>query len=334
LVGAPPSKPPFLAGASSTLDACALNLECLAAVGSELAPAVAAPDVGGTIAVIATTENGKKTISETVAGVAVVEDIGLSGVLGYRIWQLEQNIKAQEKAKQRYCEAYPTDVVCPKQLSGIPYRITGDIYYESPSATIVGDYWQTVFKPWTYHIDSINNSGPYQPYGPIHATYIQLTPHPEYGKLAGATYAQQPAENYEWRLIVSWGDPANVQTWISGGDWTRPGQPPKLLNLKVFPLNGEPEPSGLPWKDWPQEKRSIAIAALKEPDWQEFIKSMPEGRRLNPGDRLDAPVIVLPGLDKDDPNTPIDERLTRKLPGSLTIPIPDLVPTPFTIPFA
>lgn len=45
---------------------------------------------------------------------------------------------------------------------------------------------------------------------------------------------------------------------------------------------------------------------------------MPEGGRLNPGDRLDAPVIVLPGLDTDDPNTPVDERLTEKIPRDWT----------------
>lgn len=177
---------------------------CAAALGSELAPVIAAPDVGGTIAIMAITDKGQKTISEVVAGVALVEDIRLSGVLGYRIWQLEQNQKAQEKAKQRYCAAYPTDVVCPRQLTGVPYRITGDVYFEQPIPTIVGNYWRTVFKPYTYHIDSINNSGTYRPYGPVHAVYLQLTPHPEYGKLAGYDYDKQPAENNGWQVIVSW----------------------------------------------------------------------------------------------------------------------------------
>jgi hypothetical protein len=196
-----------------------LQPACAGAIAEELAPVIAVVSVTDATVIVATAENGKKTTSEVVAGVAVVEDIRLSGVLGYRIWQLEQNKNAQEKAKQRYCEAYPTDIVCPRQLSGIPYRITGDIYYEYPTSVIVGDYWQAVFKPWTYHIDSINNSGAYQPRGPVHAVYLQLTPHPEYGTTYG-TYNPLPAQNYDWRLIVSWGDPANVQTWVNGGSWT------------------------------------------------------------------------------------------------------------------
>lgn len=300
----------------SSVDKCLSQLKCVEALGSELAPAIAAPDVGGTIAIMATTDKGKKTISEVVSGVALVEDIRLSGILGYRIWQLEQNKKAQEKAKQRYCAAYPTDVVCPRKLTGVPYRIIGDIYYEAPRQAIVGNYWQTVFTPVVYHLDSYTS----YPYGAVHAVYLQLTPKPQY--TTTAPYSNEPIEYYLYVLTVAYGDPVRVQGWVSGGGYTRAGQPPKLLNLKIFPLNGEQEPPGLPWKDWPQEKRSIAVAALKEPDWQEFIKSMPEGGRLIPGDRLDAPVIVIPGLDTDDLNTPEDDRLPTKKPD-FSVPLDD-----------
>lgn len=332
-----PVQTPVLAGAGSTLDACALNPACVAALGSELVPAIAAPTAAGvsnTSVTVTAGANGLQTAVKVAAGIAVVAKV-LSPQptgqddLNWHYWGQPQNQSAQERAKQRYCEAYPTDIVCPKQLTGVPYRITGDINYERPTTVGIDNYWHTIFKPWTRHIDSINNSGSYQPRGPVHAVYVRLTPHPEYGKTANSgTVNPQPAENYDWQLIVSWGNPANVQTWGNGGDWTRPGEPPKLINLKVFPLNGEQEPPGLPWKDWPQQKRSIAVAALKEPDWQELIKSMPEGGRLIPGDRLDAPVIALPGLPLDDPNTSVDERLTRKLPGPWTVPYPDLIPNP------
>ena len=67
-----------------------------------------------------------------------------------------------------------------------------------------------------------------------------------------------------------------------------------------------------PWKDWPQEKRSAAVASLTNSDWQGFITSMPEGGRLNRPDILNAPIIVIPGQEVDDPNTPIDERIAKK----------------------
>ncbi len=77
---------------------------------------------------------------------------------------------------------------------------------------------------------------------------------------------------------------------------------------------GNPPP--LPWKDWSQEKRSIAVAALTPADWQGFITSMPVGGRLIPGDQVNAPGgIIIPGQPEDDPNTPADERLLRKDQG-------------------
>ncbi|MEH2288866.1 YwqJ-related putative deaminase [Nostoc sp.] len=47
---------------------------------------------------------------------------------------------------------------------------------------------------------------------------------------------------------------------------------------------------------------------------------MPEGGRLNPGDKVNAPTVIIPGQAEDDPNTPADERLLKKQPGFFTNP--------------
>jgi hypothetical protein len=78
------------------------------------------------------------------------------------------------------------------------------------------------------------------------------------------------------------------------------------------------------WKDWPQEKRNAAVQLLNNSDWQGLISSMPAGGILNPGDKIHAPTIVIPGQETDDPNTPADERLLKKESGFFTFPgIPD-----------
>ena len=54
----------------------------------------------------------------------------------------------------------------------------------------------------------------------------------------------------------------------------------------------------------------------------------PQGLTLQPGDTLDAPTIIFPGLPLDDPTTPEGERLPKVIPGPWTVPYPDLAPTP------
>jgi hypothetical protein len=66
---------------------------------------------------------------------------------------------------------------------------------------------------------------------------------------------------------------------------------------------------------------------------------MPEGGKLNPGETITAPQIVLPGSETDDPNTPlVDERLPRvvtpfyTLPTSPPNPLPNPNPSPTPTP--
>ncbi|MBG1269707.1 hypothetical protein [Nostoc sp. WHI] len=99
----------------SSLDACAVRPECAAAIGLEVAPAIAAPtSVGaGASAITTTTAAGATTSSvQTVAGATVVGNMRLPGVAAFYIWNKSQNEQAQEKAKDRYCQANPKDEVC------------------------------------------------------------------------------------------------------------------------------------------------------------------------------------------------------------------------------
>jgi hypothetical protein len=66
---------------------------------------------------------------------------------------------------------------------------------------------------------------------------------------------------------------------------------------------------------------------------------MPEAGKLNPGETVRAPEIIIPGADADDPNTPlIDERLPRvvspsyTLPGGSPPPTPEPTPSPEPLP--
>ncbi len=96
----------------SSLDACAVQPECAAALGSELSPAIVAPtaEAAGATAISTTTATGATTSSvQAVAGTTVVGDMRLSGVVAFYIWNQGQNQKAQEKAKEKYCATYPTD---------------------------------------------------------------------------------------------------------------------------------------------------------------------------------------------------------------------------------
>ncbi|MEH2316697.1 hypothetical protein [Nostoc sp.] len=73
----------------SSLDACAVQPECAAAIGLELSPTIAAPtaEAAGTTAISTTTATGVTSSSvEAVAGTTVVGDMRLSGVAAFYIW--------------------------------------------------------------------------------------------------------------------------------------------------------------------------------------------------------------------------------------------------------
>jgi hypothetical protein len=99
----------------SSLDACAAQPECAAAISSEVAPGVAAPTSAGAGAstISTTTAAGATTSSvEATTGATVVGDMRVPGLVAFYIWNRGQNEQAQKKAAKRYCVAYPTDYVC------------------------------------------------------------------------------------------------------------------------------------------------------------------------------------------------------------------------------
>lgn len=135
--------------ALSTLDTCATQPACRAALGSELAPAIATPTAEGVATTItSTTAAGATTTTEAAAGVAVVGDMRLSGIAAYYLWSRGVNGQAQEKARQKYCAAYPNDDVC-----------TGAIgtEYKFPECSAAGFKWYQLVDPEPYRY-----FGPYQ----------------------------------------------------------------------------------------------------------------------------------------------------------------------------
>ncbi|MEH2299191.1 MAG: papain fold toxin domain-containing protein [Nostoc sp.] len=255
----------------SSLDACAVQPECAAAIGLELSPTIAAPtaEAAGTTAISTTTATGATTSSvEAVAGTTVVGDMRLPGVAAYYIWNKGQNQKAQEKAKERYCESHADIVACGGK--GGP----------------TGTAWFPNTITFTQQSD-----GSYYLYGKWITP--NCTASPNYA--SGLGYFTNP-----YLLLVDFSPvPGCVGQVAIEGDPTQ-------------------------WKNWSQYLRNQAVNSLTSFDWQGLISSMPAGGILNPGDKIHAPTIVIPGQETDDPNTPADERLLRKESGFFTFPgIPD-----------
>jgi len=246
----------------SSLDACAVQPECAAAIGSELSPTIAAPtaEAAATTAISTTTATGATTSSvQAVAGTTVVGDMRLSGVAAYYIWNKAQNQKAQEKAKERYCESHADIVACGGK--------------GSPTGTA----WFPNTITFTQQSD-----GSYYLYGKWITP--NCTASPNYA--SGLGYFTNP-----YLLLVDFSPvPGCVGQVAIEGDPTQ-------------------------WKNWSQYLRNEAVNSLTSSDWQGLINSMPAGGILNPGDKVNAPTIVIPGQETDDPNTPVDERILKKQPG-------------------
>ncbi|NEU71428.1 hypothetical protein PI95_002245 [Hassallia byssoidea VB512170] len=277
----------------SSLDACAANPECAAAVSSELAPAVSAPTGAGFGASTLSTTTAAGATTSSVQGVAeisVAARLGTLGILYY--WNQSQNEKAQEKAKEKYCAAYPTDLVCDAQAN-VVYNIEATLH--STDGTYSYDYFYSGTA-----LGSIN-------------------------------YAEADADHW----ITGWSPPLigiynndGIRTGSLGWNYTGTGGYPvnewaQITGITITSITRQDEQPETPpnlWKDWSQEKRDEAVRLLNDSDWQGLINSMPSAGILNPGDKINAPTIVIPGEETDDPNTPADERLLRKEHGFFTFP--------------
>ncbi len=282
----------------SSLDACAAQPECATAIASEVAPAVATPTASGVATTItSTTAAGATTASEAAAGVTVVGDMRLSGIAAYYLWSRGVNGQAQERAKQRYCATYPDDEVC------VPFK--GG---QNPVEYIV------------YGVDGWFFSHP--------------VPWRTYGTVVGPLQSYRFDRNVHYNTTIIFNEDGSKQrllhTYDSQGNYQGylNGTTPTMRVTRVERADGKPDTGGnpppLPWQQWPQEKRSTAVASLTASDWLGLINSMPVGGRLIPGDQVNAPSgIIIPGQEEDDPNTPADERLLRKDQGFFTVPLDD-----------
>ena len=181
----------------------------------------------------------------------------------------------------------------------------------------------TVFFPESYHVDSINNSGAYQPLGPIHEIYLDIAPQPQFGNSIAYSSAPIAAEYDDYGFMISWGNPTQVQGWVSGGGWNPPLQPPQLKNLQVTRLDGQPDTCGDPpakaWKDWPVEKRYAAANLLTDDDLNPILQSGKAGT-LTAGQILPHGIWV-----PSEPNGPFTFQ-----PPPYTIPedYPNQIPIP------
>lgn len=121
------------------------------------------------------------------------------------------------------------------------------------------------------------------------------------------------------------GTPEQAWFMYAGGSSGGRFEDHQLNIVAVQRDDGQPDncgnPPPLPWKDWPQSKRDAAVALLNNSDWQRLITSMPFGGTLDPGDTAKAPKIVIPGQEWDNPNTPLDERRLKTVPGEYARPV-------------
>ncbi|MBF2005503.1 MAG: hypothetical protein IGS49_08555 [Chlorogloeopsis fritschii C42_A2020_084] len=301
----------------SSLDSCAAKPECAAAIGSELAPAVAAPTPAGIGAstISTTTATGATSSVQAVAKATVVGDMRLSGVIAFYIWNQSRNQQAQNQAKERYCSTYPLDEVCgPQGQSSVPYhyKFHEIVHYRKagyPDKFVTHHYrsWQPAPGP----IISLANQYPGSSFGggyppsSFYVRWIKLNDGGGNNQSRGVVYEYSTGDSMSWNEYGYYSNNNAEQGWISN-----------LVRADGLPDNSPP----LDWKDWPQQKRDVAVNLLNDSDWQSLIKSMPEGGRLNPGDTVSAPTIVIPGQEEDDPNTPADERILKKQPGFFVNP--------------
>lgn len=204
-------------------------------------------------------------------------------------------------AKELYCAAHPNDLVCTPftggQCEGVGYeygweaefvRSDGQSYGYSGS-TAGQLYWSYAVWGQIKGIRAVGNT-------------IEV--------LARGRYGGQFMPDFVWVSSYSTGNNTtlrnarfrNIVRWDRSAD--NCGNPPPL-----------------PWKDWPQAKRDAAVALLNNSDWQRLITSMPFGGTLDPGDIAIAPKIVIPGQEWDNPNTPLDDRRLKTVPGEYARPV-------------
>lgn len=306
---------------AQSTNGCAVQPVCVAMLKAEAGTTIAAPTgLGFGTSTLTTTANGGITSSvRAVANISLAARIGTVAVWQY--WNQATNEQAQNNAAKKYCLAYPNDsqVCAPPFIGGqcpILYNVWRHVAFDGllPSQP-------PIFYPNSNYADRF--------WGPILDTRVNYT-QSSYGSYYNASWEILAHGRY-W----SYGDwsPTPTPVWrgFGGSGPADPKEKTKVFIYEVKPNNpnqldncGNPPPlPSLPWKDWPQAKRNTAVGLLTNLDWQGLITSMPKGGILDPGTKINPP-IVIPGQETDNPNTLPDESLPKKEPEFFKWPgLPD-----------
>lgn len=272
-------------GLLSSLDACAVQPECAEAIGLEISPAIVAPTSAGVGVSTITTTTAAGATTSSVQTVAGATVVGDMRLPGVAAFYI-WNQAQNEQAQNKAKEKY-----CAANPSVDVCNTSARIVTNNPT-TFQGDCFIDIY----YQGRLIDAKGVY-PNGVSNVSWESGLN--EYG-----------SSSYE--LIVYTANGTRIRT-----DWFAWNQSYTWSLRSTLTI-------ATPWKDWPQGKRDEAVRLLNPSDWQGLISSMPAGGILNPGDKIHAPTIVIPGQETDDPNTPADERLLKKESGFFTFPgIPD-----------
>jgi hypothetical protein len=269
----------------SSLDACAANPQCADVIGLELSPTIAAPTADAAGTTAISTTTATGATTSSVEAVAGTTVVGDMRLPGVAVFYI-WNQAQNEQAQNKAKEKY-----CAANPSVDVCNTSAKIVTNNPT-TFQGDCFIDIY----YQGRLIDTKGVYLN-GVSNVSWESGLN--EYGH-----------SSYE--LIVYTANGTKIRTdwfaWNQSYTWS-------LRSVQTIPT---------PWKDWPQQKRNAAVQLLNNSDWQGLISSMPAGGILNPGDKIHAPTIVIPGQETDDLNTPADERLLRKESGFFTFPgIPD-----------
>lgn len=235
----------------SSVDTCAAQPACAAAIGAEIAPAVAAPTTQAT-AISITTVTGATTTVESVGGIAVVAgDMRLSGVVAAYIWNQAQNQQAQDLAQRKYCAANPNDSVCVPFTGG---QSPGVMYWAVTTGVSI---WNCPMLQNSYgfqfeYCDDSSGYGSF--YDLSHRVGGGITNLRGPVQFLGFRQALDQFNQGCWFMDVLTADGYRSERQVCNyGPWFPP--PGKMKFAGLLRMDGQPDTGGnpppLPWKDWP-----------------------------------------------------------------------------------
>lgn len=230
----------------------------------------------------------------------------------------------QNRARDRYCAAYPTDEVCTPFTGGqsnVFYWVKGKAtveycqYYEFREIK-----YECRLVNLTYNSQVNNIKVPGKILGILSRYGVGF----EYGGSSGPYGLGVQYDNGSGQEQAVGIPPNHISESLNWYVQSRN----KVISASITSVtrvDGQPDTDGnpppLPWKDWSQAKRDAAVALLTDSDWQRLITSMPKGGTLDPGDTVKAPKIVIPGQEWDNPNTLGDDRRLKTVPGEHARPV-------------